>query len=360
MSQHRYIPCSKSAFKYALLKAWNGQGGWGKILVFALLPVSWLFAGLVAIRRLFYQYSVYKQEQLPVPVIVVGNVMVGGVGKTPVTIALVKHLSSQGIQVGVLSRGHGRHTQNTLEVTAFSAANQAGDEPLLIARTCKVPVFVGTNRVEAGRSLLSRYPSVQVLVCDDGLQHWSLARDLELCVFDERGIGNGNFLPAGPLREAWPRKVLRTTSSKHEVPCLVLKTAGQAGTNEYAVSRHLADFAVQADGTQRQLSKWKQTPAQALAGIAKPELFFAMLRAKGVALSRTQALPDHDDLQDLNIDFSFGEMFCTEKDAVKLWTHHPSAWAVPLETTLPSELLLVIEKHLATAQIAKLSSPYGH
>jgi tetraacyldisaccharide 4'-kinase len=344
----------------ALMHAWNGHGGWGQAFAILLLPVSWAFTGAVAIRRALYQRGFFKQETLPVPVIVVGNVMVGGVGKTPITMALVNHLKAQGLHVGVLSRGYGRKTSSTLAVSPKSNSLSVGDEPLLIARSCQVPVFVGSSRVDAGRALLSLHRDVQVLVCDDGLQHWPLARDLELCVFDERGVGNGHLLPAGPLREVWPRKALRHASTGHDVPCLVLKTSGEAGPNEFAVQRSLADYAIQADGTQRSLASWWDTPVQALAGIAKPDKFFNMLRQQGMNVAHTQALPDHADLQDLHIDTAQGDLLCTEKDAVKLWLQHPQAWAVPLQTTLPQELLAAIDAQLAAAQHAKLSSPHGH
>ena len=344
----------------ALMHAWNGHGGWGQAFAILLLPVSWAFTGAVAIRRALYQRGFFKQETLPVPVIVVGNVMVGGVGKTPITMALVNHLKAKGLRVGVLSRGYGRKTSSTLAVSPKSNSLSVGDEPLLIARSCQVPVFVGSSRVDAGRALLSLHRDVQVLVCDDGLQHWPLARDLELCVFDERGVGNGHLLPAGPLREVWPRKALRHASTGHDVPCLVLKTSGEAGPNEFAVQRSLADYAIQADGTQRSLASWWDTPVQALAGIAKPDKFFNMLREQGMNVAHTQALPDHADLQDLHIDTAQGDLLCTEKDAVKLWLQHPQAWAVPLQTTLPQELLAAIDAHLAAAQNAKLSSPHGH
>jgi tetraacyldisaccharide 4'-kinase len=260
----------------------------------------------------------------------------------------------------VLSRGYGRKTSSTLAVSPRSNSLSVGDEPLLIARSCQVPVFVGNSRLDAGHALLSVHPDVQVLVCDDGLQHWPLARDVELCVFDERGVGNGHLLPAGPLRETWPRKPLQHASTGEDVPCLVVKTAGEAGPHEFAVQRQLADYAVQADGTQRSLASWWDTPVQALAGIAKPDKFFAMLREQGLNVTHTQALPDHADLQDLHIDASAGDVLCTEKDAVKLWQQHPQAWAVPLHTTLPPELLAAIDLHLAAAQNAKLSSPHGH
>jgi len=158
----------------------------------------------------------------------------------------------------------------------------------------------------------------------------------------------------------WPRKPLQYASSGEDVPCLVVKTSGEAGPSEFAVQRQLADYALQADGTQRSLASWWDTPVQALAGIAKPEKFFAMLREQGLNVTHTQALPDHADLQDLHIDAAQGDVLCTEKDAVKLWMQHPQAWAVPLQTTLPQELLAAIDMHLAAAQNAKLSSPHGH
>ena len=343
-----------ASMRHALTQAWNGQGGWGQALATFLLPLSWVFGLLVALRRRLYQHHVLQQKHLPIPVIVVGNVMAGGVGKTPITIALVQHLKAQGWHVGVLSRGYGREASDIQSVTSGSTAHDVGDEPLLIARACQVPVFVGASRVAAGLALLASHPKVQVLVCDDGLQHWQLGRDLELCVFDERGVGNGHLLPAGPLRESWPRQAL------NEVPCFIVRTAGDVGTNEFAVQRRLADFAVRADGAQRVLQSWGHTPVQALAGIAKPDVFFAMLRAQGLLLHHTQALPDHADLRQLCIDNTQGDVLCTEKDAVKLWPQHPHAWAVPLQTTLPPELLDAIDAHLAATRHTKLSSPHGH
>ena len=351
--------------RQALTQAWNGQGGWGQALALALLPMSWGFGALVACRRWLYHLGLFKQHVLPVPVIVVGNVMVGGVGKTPITMALVQHLSAQGWRVGVLSRGYGRDTttdnaSGIQTVLTSSNANDVGDEPLLIARTCQVPVFVASNRVAAGQALLAAHPDVQVLVCDDGLQHWQLARDLELCVFDERGVGNGYLLPAGPLRETWPRKALFSAAFNSPVPCLLVNTSSHAQAHEFTVQRRLADFAKQADGTQRPLQSWGATPVQALAGIAKPEVFFAMLRAQGMTLNHTQALPDHHGMQHLHIDAQLGDVLCTEKDAVKLWAHCPTAWAVPLQITLPAELLTAIDQQMVVAQHAKLSSPHGH
>lgn len=328
-----------------LSRAWMGRGP----LALVLWPVAACFGSLVAFKHWLYRHRVLTPEKLPVPVLVVGNVLVGGVGKTPIVIALVQHLRQRGIVVGVLSRGYGRQTQDLREVRTESAAKDVGDEPLLIARTTGAPVWVGANRVAAGRALLQQHPSVQVLVCDDGLQHLSLSRDIEICVFDERGIGNGWMLPAGPLREPWPR---RSTTLIH---CFEVTSAIETHQGRYRILRQLADFAVRLDGTRHNLNDWQQHPVQALAGIAKPNVFFDMLRAKGVSLTHTQALPDHDDLDHLTINPLLGEVLCTEKDAVKLWSRYPDAWAVPLVITLPVEMLQDLDTLLDT----KLSLEHG-
>jgi tetraacyldisaccharide 4'-kinase len=359
-----------SVLRHALMRAWLGQRTPYRWLAVALWPISAIFGMLVWLRRALYKLGVFKQHVLPVPVLVVGNVLVGGVGKTPIVMALVQHLARQGWRVGVLSRGYGRQRDaqasqpDIRPVLPDSVAQDVGDEPLLIARTCQVPVWVGANRVAAGLALLKRHPDVQVLVCDDGMQHWPLARDVELCVFDERGAGNGFLLPAGPLREPWPRSAWPHPTTGRDVPMWVLQTSGQSSgpmpPGAFAVTRELANFARQADGTQRALQSWANTPVQALAGIAKPEVFFDMLRHQGLQLAHTQALPDHADVRGLTLNPAWGDVLCTEKDAVKLWAQHPQAWAVPLRTELPDALLHAIDLALEDLQRPKLSSPYGH
>lgn len=332
-----------SSFRHALTRAWLSRGP----LACLLWPVSALYGALVWLRQMLYQLGVFKAQRLPVPVIVVGNVLVGGVGKTPVVMALVQHLTKRGLRVGVISRGYGRTTHDVRAVLPDSRAQDVGDEPLLIAQTCAVPVWVGRDRASAGRALLDQHAEVQVIVCDDGLQHLALTHDLALCVFDERGVGNGWLLPAGPLREAWPRR--------HAAPTWVVKTSGEAATGEFAAQRQLAHFARRADGSTQELHTWKNQPVQALAGIAKPEVFFEMLRAQGLTLRHTHALADHADMNKVHLDERAGDVLCTEKDAVKLWQSHPQVWAVPLITQLPADLLAAIDQALD----AKLSSLHG-
>ena len=365
--------------RLALQQAWLKKG----LIACVLWPVSLLFSALLRLRKLLYRFGVFHSQRLPVPVIVVGNVFVGGVGKTPLVIALVKQLTATGLKVGVLSRGYRRSGEGSQPVTPRSLAQDVGDEPLLIARACRVPVFVGKNRFEAGRDLLAQNPYVQVIVCDDGMQHLGLTHDLAICVFDERGVGNGWLLPAGPLREGWPRKqddhapliTVMTSNPTEKRPQDIQKVEVQEHLQEqddgrtsaireiqrklkphFKVPRVLANFAQQADGTKEALSSFRGQKVQALAGIGNPEVFFDMLRAQGIALSKTQSLADHDDMRALQIDPDIGAVFCTEKDAVKLWEFQPKAWAVPLITEIPEELLQAILADVGP----KLSSVHGH
>jgi tetraacyldisaccharide 4'-kinase len=262
-------------------------------------------------------------------VIVVGNVVAGGAGKTPVTIALAQHLQAKGWRVGVISRGHGRQTRDARAVTHDSHPLDVGDEPLLIHQATGVPVWVARARADAALGLLQAHPEVQVLVCDDGLQHLALARDLEICVMDDRGVGNGWLLPAGPLREAWPRRVDWVL---HTGPNPSVKEVGDRLTAHFLATRQLADHAITATGQRIALSALCNRPLHAVAGLARPEDIFQMLRQSGLSLNTTTALPDHHTYQDWQArpDLTW---VCTEKDAAKLWPHEPSALAVPLVVT---------------------------
>ncbi|HEY0821870.1 MAG TPA: tetraacyldisaccharide 4'-kinase, partial [Rhizobacter sp.] len=186
-----------------LQQAWLRRG----VTAWLLWPLSWLYRGLLALRRAGYRSGFLRTHRLPVPVLVVGNLIVGGAGKTPTTMALVELLRAHGHRPGLLSRGYGRSSDIPQLVTRHTAARDAGDEPLLMHLRTGAPTAVGADRAAAGRLLLREHPELTVLVCDDGLQHWRLARDAQIIVFDERGGGNGWLLPAGPLREPVPRAV---------------------------------------------------------------------------------------------------------------------------------------------------------
>nr|WP_184524209.1 tetraacyldisaccharide 4'-kinase [Variovorax sp. Sphag1AA] len=322
----------------SLQHAWLRRG----TLAWLLWPVSLLYSGLTAVRRALFRLGILKTERLDVPVVVVGNVVAGGSGKTPVVMAIVRHLQSQGIRVGVVSRGYGRSSTGCREVLDDSAPSDTGDEPLLIRRSTGAPVFVAERRVEAARALRAGYPDTQVIVSDDGMQHLAMARDVEICVFDDRGISNGWLLPAGPLREKWPR------------PCdLVLHTGSRPAFAGFTATRSLADYALGRDGTRTPLAKLADRKLVAVAAIAKPEAFFEMLRQRGLRLERCMALPDHHDFEDWTRAAAYGEtLLCTEKDAVKLWHKAPDALAVPL--------LFEPEAAFFSALDARLSSTDGY
>jgi tetraacyldisaccharide 4'-kinase len=295
-----------------------------------------------------------------VPVLVVGNVVAGGVGKTPVVIALVQHLQAQGWQVGVISRGYGRTDTQIRMIHEQSSAKEVGDEPLLIAKRCACPVAVGSDRVQVARALLAQHPQVQLIVSDDGLQHASLPRDIEICVFDERLTGNGWLLPAGPLRESWPRahtaawclEVQTRDAPRESIPRPSNGDATQGASSRVdhptaplTILRHLSPIAHNAQGQTKPLTAL--SPAQALAGIAKPQQFFDQLRLSGVDLRHTWGLSDHDQMHTLPPIEDSLPLLCTEKDAVKLWQQHPSAWAVALSCTLPPEMTQWLDQALS-------------
>ncbi len=347
------------------------QQTWAKRdwLAVALYNVSLLYRAAMALRRWLYAQGVFEGERINVPVVVVGNVVAGGAGKTPVVIEIVRHLQALGWQPGVVSRGYGRAADDgsLLQVTAALPAAQTGDEPALIHRATHAPVWVGRDRAGAAQALLAAHPGVNVIISDDGLQHLALRRDIEICVFDQRGTGNGWLLPAGPLREPWPpgRRVGKPWlgSSNPGEHCIdfVLHTdavppaASQLlHTASYPITRQLAPYALRSDGSRVALVELQAAsrakPLYAVAGIAQPGVFFAMLSEAGLQLAHAEALPDHYNfdsyLSNKYLDYS---LICTEKDAVKLWPHYPQALAIPLQVDLPPAFTNALVKKLSLA-----------
>ncbi len=340
----------QSVLERILTRAWAHRG----LLAWLLWPAALLFGALATLRRGMYRAGIFKVRRVPALVIVVGNVVAGGSGKTPVVMAVVRHLQARGMRVGVISRGYGRRATDCQEVFDDSVISDVGDEPALIKRATAAPVFVAARRFDAARSLLARYPDTQVIVSDDGLQHMALHRDLEICVFDDRGTGNGFLLPAGPLREPWPRAV-----------DMVLHTGAHPAFAGFTAQRTLAGHALRADGSRIALHRLAQDgkkPLLAVAGIAKPEGFFTMLRALNVPLAHTIALPDHYDFNSwIPSKYEGYTVICTEKDAVKLWRKQPDALAVPLVFTPEPAFLTKLDALLAAPQLnPTLSSPHGH
>lgn len=336
-----------------LQQAWLTRG-W---ISWLLWPVALLHGGLVKLRRWLYRRGWLASERFPRTVVVVGNVLAGGAGKTPLTIALVQHLMTQGLQVGVVSRGYGRSGSQPLEVQAELPISQTGDEPALIRQITGVPVFVASHRADAVRALLMAYPQTQVVICDDGLQHYALQRNIEIAVFDDRGVGNGFLLPAGPLREPWPERLEQGVN-------LVLHTGQTPAFDGFHSSRRLAEHAHAADGRQIALATLHGRRLIALAAIANPMAFFSMLKTSGLTLKRTIALPDHHSFCADDLSPYVGQtVLCTEKDAIKIFTLSlpPSitVLAVPL-VFLPERAFFEAFDTLLAPLISHLPSNHGH
>ena len=301
-----------SSLESTLTRAWLRRGP----LAVALWPLSLVFRLLTALRAALYRAGVLKAGRLPVPVIVVGNIFIGGTGKTPLTIWLAQQLRAAGMRPGVISRGHGGAEDAPREVLPASRAQDVGDEPLLIAARAGCPVVVGRRRVEAGRRLLDLHPDVDVLITDDGLQHYALARDVEIILFDGRGTGNGWTLPAGPLREAPSRRRDVTVVNAPEItPALAAAVGGNPWQMRLA-----------GDHAERLMDAGERVPLTALrgkrvlaaAGIGNPQRFFDTLRAAGIPLAETLPLPDHYAYADSPFGALRSErILVTAKDAVK-------------------------------------------
>jgi tetraacyldisaccharide 4'-kinase len=289
------------------------QASWWRprpdLLARALRPLSWLYARLLERRRR------RAAERVDVPVVVVGNLVVGGAGKTPTVLAVVRLLQAAGRSPGVVSRGYGRHGDDLLEVDPDTPAADCGDEPLLIRLRAGVPVVVGQARVAAARRLRERHPQVDVIVSDDGLQHWALGRDVEVLVFDDRGAGNGLMLPAGPLREPLPEALAPRTLVLYNAPAPTTPLAGWTAQRTLGGVLPLADWWTGAQPLPLEVLSGR--PLLAVAGIAAPERFFRMLEAHGLVISRCP-LRDHHRFDRLPWSPKTTDVVLTEKDAVKL------------------------------------------
>ncbi len=288
-----------------------------------LQPLSWLYAGLAAAHRGLYRLGLRPVQRAPVPLLVVGNLVAGGAGKTPAVMAVVELLREQGWTPGVVSRGHGRAGQGVLQVDRSQAAATVGDEPLLIHLRTGAPVVVGADRAAAARALCAAHPAVDILVADDGLQHHRLQHDMALLVFDERGAGNGLLLPAGPLREPLPQRLGPSQRVLYNAARPSTALPGNTGTRRLAGVQPLADWwagrPLPADGGWPALRRAAMAgpPLLAAAGLARPEPFFTMLEAQGLVIDRLP-LADHHPLTPLPWPATTGLLVLTEKDAVKL------------------------------------------
>ncbi|MFO1221010.1 MAG: tetraacyldisaccharide 4'-kinase [Burkholderiaceae bacterium] len=322
---------STQTWRETLLAHW--QRPHPSLLCRALQPLSWLYAALAAADRASVAAGLRAHERAPRPLIVVGNLVAGGAGKTPTVIALAELLRASGHRPGVISRGYGRRSRELQILRRDSTAADAGDEPLLIHLRARVPVAVAERRIDAARALCAHDAAIDVLLADDGLQHHALARDVQVIVFDQRGAGNGLMLPAGPLREPLPARV--------PADSLVLYTDGAPSTPlaGFCAERALAG-AVLLDGWWRgepaslpALHALRNAPLLACAGTARPQRFFEMLRHHGLA-PRPIALPDHEPFDTLPWPADAADVVVTEKDAVKLRPGRAlrtRVWVAPLD-----------------------------
>lgn len=310
-----------------------------------LVPALWLLLPLSALFALFSALNRWSTRPrcLRVPVVVVGNLIVGGAGKTPLTIWLAGQLLAKGMRPGIVSRGYGGSARLPRPILSDDDPALVGDEPLLLARRSACPVWVGRDRLAAGRALLAAHPEVDVVLCDDGLQHYRLARDVELVVFDGRGAGNGYLLPVGPLRESLARlatvnAIICNGFADDRLPVYPPRFEMSLRTGHLYALNDAARTCAADDLRGRKL--------YALAGIGDPKRFFRTLESLGLHFE-PHPFPDHHAYSADDLSFARdGVLLMTEKDAVKcVGLTVGETWVLPVEAELSSALVeLVMEK----------------
>ena len=303
------------------MKFWSRRGA----IAWLLWPVSMIFMLGVCLRRLLYLLRVFKSTHPGIPVIVVGNLTVGGSGKTPLVIWIAEFLKSKGWSPGIVSRGYGANIAEPRAATVASNAAEVGDEPVLLSRRSGCPVWVGADRVRVAALLRAAHQDVNVLILDDGLQHYAMRRDLEVAVVDARGFGNGFLLPAGPLRE--PRSRLRSVDA---VVCHASPVQGHAMTLRGEEVHRMTDAR-----ERRPLKAFAGQRVHAVAGIGDPNRFFLQLGKAGIRVL-PHPFPDHHPFTPQDLEFGDGlPVLLTEKDAVKLRSAaQPHWWVLPVSAQL--------------------------
>ncbi len=324
------------------------QGTWYRLslLHILLVPLALVFGIFAAVRRALYRAGVLRAVRLPVPVVIVGNISVGGTGKTPLVIWLAGALRERGLQPGVICRGYLGTARDPQRACADSDPKIVGDEAVLLARRCDCPVWIGADRAAAARGLLSAHPECNVVISDDGLQHYALGRDVELAVIDrERGFGNGMLLPAGPLREP-PRRLAR-------VDAIVLNGAlmfprARLPDSVPSFEMHLAGdvfYDVHDPATRCGPESLAGQQLHALAAIGHPHRFFDHLRGLGLTFI-AHSFADHHAFTASDLAFAGGDaVIMTEKDAVKCTgLRNAKLWALRVDAVVEPALVTLILK----------------
>ncbi len=303
------------------MRYWYHRG----LLAWLLWPVSLVFRFVVALRRLLYWVRLAPSRHPGIPVIVVGNLTAGGSGKTPLVIWIAEHLKKKGWTPGIVSRGYGAKVEVPRAATIADDAAAVGDEPILLSRRSGCPVWVGAERLRVIAALRDAHPDVDVLVLDDGLQHYRLRRDVEIAVVDARAFGNGFLLPAGPLRE--PVSRLRSVDAVVSHGSAVKGYAMQLGGTEFHRMTDSAD--------RRPASAFAGQKVHAVAGIGDPNRFFLHLGKLGIKMV-PHPFPDHHRFTEKDLEFGdAAPVLMTEKDAVKLRrTAKPNWWVLPVTAEL--------------------------
>lgn len=327
-----------------LVKHWYSKS----LLVWLLLPFSLLFGVITSVRRTAYALGIKKVFRPTAKVIVVGNISVGGNGKTPVVLALSRYYQEKGLRVGILSRGYGgKSSYYPRQVTPNDDAAEVGDEPRLLAIRSKVPVVVDPIR-SRGAAYLSNDLHCDLIICDDGLQHYALARDAEIIVMDERLVGNGYLMPMGPLREGlWRLKTVDAivhNRTDNAFPSLDIEP-----TKQYLMRLQPGRFtSVVHPDISVAKSELMQHSLVAMAGIGSPERFFTQLEKMGLKLEKTVPFPDHHQFHQDEIPASY--VIMTEKDAVKVADFaHEHCWYLPVSADIDSDFYTHINNKLVSA-----------
>jgi tetraacyldisaccharide 4'-kinase len=349
----------RAEFEAFIVQEWQQGSIWQIIL----RPLSWLFAAITATRRFFFHTGISTITNVGVPVVIVGNISAGGTGKTPLVIAIAELLEKSNRHPGVITRGYvqSRMQPRTLAppIVSQQGTITASDEAMLMSQRLRAPVFANPDRVAAAELLLKRYPNTDVIISDDGLQHYRLGRDIEITVVDgQRGFGNQQLIPAGPLRESAAR--LKT------VDCIVVNGVAKIGLdleqygvpvfrmslgNEQFFKLSGGDAVSMADF----LAMWEMKKIHALAGIGNPQRFFDHLKRLGIICHATHPFSDHHAFVRADLNFPDADIILmTEKDAVKCKAFADDRmWAMRVDALLPAEFDTFILERLSSISSAK-------